>query len=199
MLVICRKVRGPILLAHVSLLFAVLSHMLIFCSRLARAVLGRGSPTPLDFPDSEAENDMSEYQANNVRGTPTDDRASSPPAMDIDYEEQAQVPPSDNDDDPFAPGEYNGHPLQSPIQLYTDGPGGAKLSNYSPDVRAIGKLAITLIRGRFSNENPFPDSILLLWWGKATWWEACGMLDIWITYNSELIKLVCGCTIIYSH
>lgn len=172
--------------------------MLMLCLRVAGAVLGHGSTTPLEFPSSDAEDAMSEDEANNVSSTPPgDDDDSSPPSMDIDNDDGDPAFAAIYDDR-SATWQYNGHPLRAPHQVYKDGPGGAKFSNYSPDVRAVGKLAITLIRGRFSNENPFPDSILLLWWGKAAWWEACGILDIWIASNSELIKLVCDCNTIHS-
>lgn len=172
-------------------------NILIFFSWVARAVLDDSRNTPLFFPSSDTESDMLEVEVNNNNSSSTppgvdDDRSH----LDNDYdgdEAFAAIP-----DERSAAGQYNGHLLRAPDRLYKDGSGGAKFSNYSPDVRAIGKLAITLIRGRFSNENPFPDSILLLWWGKAAWWEACGILDIWIASNNELIKLVRNCTTLYS-
>ena len=161
------------------------SYPFYFC--IANSARTARTYTPLEFPDSDRE-----------------DEDDSPPGLeeveeDSDDDDDEDDGTNSNDDDgPItagskcsrSPNEYPpGQPLQKTIKLF-ESQGKPKASDYDPSVHALLKLAIFLFRGKLSTENPFPDAMLAMTWAKSVWLDACKMCDTWIQFNSEIIKLV---------
>lgn len=70
--------------------------------------------------------------------------------------------------------------------------GRPKAADYESSVRAILSVAFSLFRGRLVTQGPYPDQMLENVWAKHSWNEACKQLTTNISFNSELLRMVCG-------